>query len=160
MWRISKIYPNNLQIEIKQNIPTAIWQEGNQFFTVDNNGVILKEVSSDNVEFELPIIKFSTSTPVIIGNKIIDQNKLQFIVSAQKETDKYFDFQIKIFKIPHNTNQHISAITSEGWEILFSLELNIDDQINNLKLLIKEKLPERKNLNYIDLRLGDRIFYK
>jgi hypothetical protein len=52
--------------------------------------------------------------------------------------------------------------TSEGWKIYFEPKGDIESQIMNLDLLLKEKISskDRKNLDYIDLRYGNKIFYK
>jgi hypothetical protein len=40
-------------------------------------------------------------------------------------------------------------------------EDTIQNQIDNLKILLKEKIGEdRTKIQYIDLRFGDKIFYK
>jgi len=48
---------------------------------------------------------------------------------------------------------------SEGWEIFLNPQKDIDKQLKNLGIILKEKLPieRRKNLQYIDLRF-DRIY--
>lgn len=57
----------------------------------------------------------------------------------------------------------LKIITNEGWAAYFVLQEDINRQISNLRLVLGNQLsnPEqRKGLEYIDLRFGNRIYYK
>jgi hypothetical protein len=47
-------------------------------------------------------------------------------------------------------------------EIYFDVELDIKKQVENLRILYKEKLNQGlpSQLKYIDLRFGERVYYK
>lgn len=49
--------------------------------------------------------------------------------------------------------------TREGWNLLVSLSGRFNEQVDELNLLLKEKI-DRKNLNYIDLRYPDKVYWK
>lgn len=158
---IQKKYPQSLKIGLKQKTPSLIWQEGNKFYLIDNHGNAIKEISLDSLEFELPIVSFSTTTPITINQKIIDPAKIDFINQVSQVIKKQFkDFGIKNFIMPQTSDKQINIVTSEGWQIYLNTDLDLNAQINNLELLIEQKLKDRSNLQYIDLRLGDRLFYK
>lgn len=49
--------------------------------------------------------------------------------------------------------------TKESWDLIVDLSNRFDAQIDELNLLLKEKI-DRKNLNYIDLRFPDKVYWK
>ncbi len=50
--------------------------------------------------------------------------------------------------------------TSEGWDIRFDASFDLELQMQKLSLTLKERLQQRKNLKYIDVRFGDRVFFQ
>ena len=59
------------------------------------------------------------------------------------------------------SNSRFNAKTQEGWEIYFNPKENLDWQLTELALVLKQKIPpdERKNLEYIDLRFN-KVYIK
>lgn len=53
----------------------------------------------------------------------------------------------------------IRARTNEGW-LIYLLPENINQQLASLDLVLKERLKQRSDLQYIDLRFGQKIFYR
>ncbi|MBU4370023.1 hypothetical protein KKG58_04690 [Patescibacteria group bacterium] len=54
----------------------------------------------------------------------------------------------------------VEIITQEKWRILINSEADFAQQINNLSFILKQEIQDRNNLEYIDLKFGERIFYK
>ena len=54
------------------------------------------------------------------------------------------------------------ALTSSSWKILLSVDTDISFQIDAMASFIAQKLPADRlaKLQYIDLRIQDRIYYK
>jgi cell division septal protein FtsQ len=65
-----------------------------------------------------------------------------------------------------NTNSFISkdirVKTKEGWEIYFNENVSLEKEIEMLKVVLNNKIEEsqRKDLEYIDLRIDNKIYYK
>jgi len=49
---------------------------------------------------------------------------------------------------------------NEGWLIFINSEADFELQKNNLSTILNKELLERDNIEYIDLKFGQRIFYK
>ena len=57
--------------------------------------------------------------------------------------------------------QSLKVMTSEGWAIYLNATDNLQDQLGNVQMILKTKIgPNRANLDYIDVRFGDKIFFK
>ncbi len=52
-------------------------------------------------------------------------------------------------------------LTKEGWRILIDDKNEPQITYENLSLALKEKIKDkRKNLDYIDLRFGNKVYFK
>ncbi len=50
--------------------------------------------------------------------------------------------------------------TSENWFILLNEQNDSQITYQNLKIALDQIADKRKNLSYIDLRFGNKVFYK
>lgn len=103
---------------------------------------------------------------VYLGQKIdlkdYDINK-DHIVFINKIEAKLLNKAINIKKIYLETISDIKLIitTDIGYEIYFNINDDIDQQIEYLGIIIRDKIKEGiKNIKYIDLRFGSKIYYK
>lgn len=171
---ISEKFPNKLKIKIKEKLPFLILDlrsfasfKTNLWF-IDQEGQILEETTEEEVEKnQLPLVStgFSLTSlanpEIFIKQKIFTKEKTLFIkeiflglLSSQIERG------IPYFIIPSQKESKVIVKTSEGWEIYFDSLGNPKTQLQNLELILKEKIKEnRKNLRYIDLRFGERVYY-
>ena len=46
------------------------------------------------------------------------------------------------------------------WYILFDKSRDLKNQLQALELVLAEKIEEREHLEYIDLRIENRVYYK
>jgi hypothetical protein len=51
-------------------------------------------------------------------------------------------------------------VTEDGYGILFDALGDIDAQLQNLDVVLREQVEDRGSLEYIDLRFGDRVYFK
>jgi len=54
----------------------------------------------------------------------------------------------------------ITAQSSQGWQAFFIPGQDFLEQIDNLVVVWRERLKDQNNLEYIDLRFGNKVFYK
>lgn len=97
-----------------------------------------------------------------IDLKDYDINK-DHIVFINKIEAKLLNKAINIKKIYLETISDIKLIitTDIGYEIYFNINDDIDQQIEYLGIIIRDKIKEGiKNIKYIDLRFGSKIYYK
>jgi cell division septal protein FtsQ len=157
---IDKRFPATLKIEIEEKLPVLIWQEGNDYFYVDQEGLILKAIRPENIIYDLPMASYATTTAVIVGRKIADKGKIIFI----KETAEQIAAKLKKIKLSKiiiaEENKHIYFYTTAGWFAIFSEKREIAEQVKYLNDFLEQKGQEANNLEYIDMRVPDRIYYK
>ena len=128
-------------------------------FYIDKEGVVFENALQTSGSLIL-LIKDYSQREFVLGKKLFEENLINNILEIREnlflETGiKSLDFNILSF--PPND---LKVMTNEGWYIIFSLERNINSQITALKAALEEKIQKRENLEYIDLRIENRIYYK
>jgi len=94
-----------------------------------------------------------------LGDKVFEKKELKAILEIEKEISG--EFKIKIKKMTLE-NESLTVYVSEGYRIIFDLNKSIQEQLFNLGVVLSKKISteERKKLEYIDLRFGNRVFFR
>ena len=150
-------FPSKLIISVEERKPVAILEKGEDNFFLDHKGIIFNKVSEKNSW--LIIKNPSLNRDVRLGETIVEKEKLSQILKIQSELK---ELKIEIDSAEIVNQQRVNVRTLEGWEIYFSLENDVSQQVLNLNLVLKEKISpeERENLEYVDLRFGNQVYYK
>lgn len=154
---VKKSFFNALNIQIKERTAAALWCESEHCFLIDDHGVIFEEAPIDS---ELAVIEtLQSPDEVFLGKTIVAREKIAQILDIQTKLIQSLNLSIK--KAVLVSNERLDVETIEGWLVRFNLKNNLDQQITELKLVLKEQisLEKRKNLEYIDLRFS-RVYYK
>jgi len=154
--KLKRNLPNTLVLEIRERAPLAVFcQDSKGCFKIDKEGVAFEESGEDN---GLTIFS-QKEEELILGKKVIREDYLKSILEIQKSLKGNLKIEIEKFLL---FDDKLSVKTAQGFEIYFDLRGNVSEQIFNLDLILKEKIPpeNRGELQYIDLRFGDRVFYK
>jgi hypothetical protein len=156
--KIKRVFPDTVLAEVIERQTVATWCRGSDCFYADKDGVIFEkteEVKSPLVRFEIDVSDFS------LGKPVLDKKYFDTILKINNELENMLNVKIKEF-VSSVDGKKLVAETKQGWKIIFNLEGDISIQVSNLDVALKEKIPQQelKNLLYIDLRYGNRIYYK
>ena len=159
---INKVFPNKLEIDISPEIQAMLWQKDQEYFLIDNQGIVETQINLSQLEWELPTVTLATTTRVVVGGKLVNDNFVNFIKEFNKEFKKININNLNINKyiIQDFQGREVKVYTNEGWYILVSTDNMVSNVLNNLKSLVNEKFKEEKPNQYVDLRLEDKVFYK
>ena len=160
---VSKRLPNMLTVNIQEKSYAFIWHETDKYYYTDIDGYIINEINPLEIkEKKYPLIH-NEGENKIIKNKInIDNIYISYIINLFNEfsvQDKD-DLKIEKFIIDKDINT-IKMVLVKGPTIYFNIKESQEKQINKLFIIKNEKLKDDfKNKNYIDLRYGDRVYYR
>lgn len=175
--KIKKIYPSKIQIEIKEKISALVWISGTEKYYLDLKGMATRKVSSADlliksgegetdivrpeiVSGKYPLIYDQSNSPVTIGQLVISPNLVDFIIGLNEELEKIADFDISHYSISQPEASEITLITKEGWEIYFKTTESVIKQVEILFSVLSQRVKDRSKLEYIDLRFGEKVFWK
>lgn len=155
----SKKLPDRLEVSIKERSPVAVFEKDNNYFFIDESGIVFEKVQ-ERQNFLL-IKKPDFTQEINLGQNIIKKEEIsQFLKVGPEFKNRNLEFQADLAELVNE--QRFNVKTSEGFDVYFDLLGDISQQVLNLSVILKEKIsPEvRRNLEYIDLRFGNQIYYK
>ncbi len=159
--KIDKKLLHTLKVDALEKIPALLWQEGEEYYYIDKYGMVMGAVRWEEVEMDLPLINRGTSTLVGLNQKIIEMEDIDFIRAVVDKMEKKFkDWGVARVEARRVKNDEIYFHTSQGWYFVLKIESEVDRYLDYLDKLLKGNIEDKSKLEYIDLRIEDKIFYK
>ena len=163
--RVIKTFPDTISIAIEERKALIVWCAGDQCYLIDENGVAYNTADFNSPELaqnNLLKIDDESSAPVEIGSEILDQAYVQYALSI-KDALKAEGFEPDgDYSTPSRMASEIKVHTANGNQIFFSTQFSLDSAITALTLVLKKEIPQdqQSNLDYVDLRTENKVFYK
>lgn len=159
------------KIEVSESTPGEEGEEEKRCFYLDKDGMIFGKTFDIDLE-NLDEEKLVNTPFILVEEEKDDFSNLEERVATPEIVD--FVLQIKLI-LPKITGLkmvkgsillasagQINIETEEGWEVYFDTTRGLTSQVKILDLVLTEKITkeEREVLEYIDLRVPGRIYYK
>lgn len=162
---VSKKLPDKIIISIEEKKYSAVWREksNDKYYFIDDSGGLINETSPLELKDKTyPMIEHDGGD--IIENKAIkgQAGNIKYIIdlnNALKSVNLGIDIGGR-YKIDNEINT-VKLVINNGTEIYFNSKEAADKQINKLKAIVGEKIKnDLYKKAYIDLRFGDKIYYR
>lgn len=153
--QLKRKFPNTLILVVEaRNSFMVLCQNETNCFKVDEEGFVF-ERTEKGVEFSV----FVPEKQIVLGEQVIAGDCLASIKQIQKSLQQDLKIEAKEFWF---LEDRFNVKTSDGYELYFDLKTDVLGQIFNLSQLLKEKvsLQELEKLEYIDLRFGNRVYFR
>lgn len=150
---VKKQFPGKLEINVKEREPKLVWCQKKDCYYVDQNGIIFQKVKEPEDEL---VVEVALSQQLEFGKRAFKSDDINFIFELKEALEK--DFTITKMHIPHKYGLFVKI--AAGPELRFYFKDNLEDQVERLKILIDTKIEELSKVQYIELRYGNRIYYK
>ena len=163
---ITKKFPSTLIVNITERKPALIFSTGGHYYIVDDSGQAFEEISHDSSDFQnsdWPVFQDDSNGKVNLNETAIDQDLLSFFLGARDRLKNELDIDLdRVNETPSRMSYDVRIRTVDGWMVYFDGNLNLDKQIEVLKTVLDNKISkgDRPNLEYIDLRSDNKVFYK
>ncbi|MDD2672366.1 MAG: FtsQ-type POTRA domain-containing protein [Syntrophales bacterium] len=157
-------YPKIAKANIKRKLPNAILAEieerkpvvalkNEEFYLIDKEGVAFEKTS--DIPANIPEVKKEVPFEIELGRPIIEKEVIDSVLKIAK------NLTIPAKEILIVSKNRIDLITADGFTVYFNPEKNLDWQVEQLAILLKEEISAvgRKNIIYIDLRFN-KIYVK
>ena len=161
-----KIFPGTITIKIKERKALMLWCSGGPCYIVDEKGY-----AYSGADFNSPEIKENnlirlidvSARPVTLGEKNLNPEFVQFTFGIRDKLGEELGISIgDEYFTKSAVAEEVQIKTNEGWDIYFSSQLSLDRSIVTLKLFLDDKInnDDKSKLEYIDLRVEDKVYYK
>lgn len=163
---IEKKFPNFVEIKIQERKSLVIWCEGEKCFIVDENGDAFEQVGLDSREvLENNLVKVISGNVKNIaeGEKILEVGKVEFLNNfkdiLQKKSGVEFSGEVRM---QSHMAEEVILKTVQGWNVYVSAIIPLEKSASTLKIFLDKEISSEDfgRLEYVDLRVENKIFYK
>lgn len=163
---VHKEFPDELQISVQERKLWGIFcndllekNDNTQCFYIDTNGVGYERAPRSIGSLILKI--HSDQEELLLGEYIIEEplaRRMQFISAELKRA---FGIETIGYMFLSRLPREIRVVTADGFQIYFNREDDFRNTFRVLKTVLEEEIKEKRpTLEYIDLRFGNKVFYK
>lgn len=161
--KIDKKLFHTLKINVKEKLPYLIWISNGRYYYIEANGLASAQVKENQLIPSLIKVYDEENKQVIINEEVIPKDKkgtskAKFIVDLNDIIKNNNRFKIAKYLLPNR--YQLNVLTEEGWQIYFTFSRDANEQVDSLNDVIDKKIKNTKNLQYIDLKVKDYVYYK
>ena len=110
---------------------------------------------ANNYLNKFPVL--NTDKEIKISESVVTSKMVDFIL---KLNEKIKPIGLEAGYYESKAVTEVSLVTKAGWRAHFDVNNDLDTSIANLKLILNDKIKDQSKLEYIDLRFGNKVFYK
>lgn len=154
-------FPPGLSLTIKER---ALWvvlcRADEECYYMDKEGIIFGRSPQFSGTLITKIKGFASTTPSLLSSPL-RARELDYIRIFKDGEDMFEELGGLQFVFDDESRDSFEIETSEGWRVILDVNADPEELLENLILSLREEIKgKRSNLDYIDLRLGNKIFYK
>ncbi|HAV11863.1 MAG TPA: hypothetical protein DCX32_04990 [Candidatus Moranbacteria bacterium] len=164
---VKKTFPSGALIRVEERESLLLWCDtSGECFIIDENGFAYHKVGLDSrevLENNLMRVLGQDDRKVSEGEKVLDAEKVSFLMDAKDVMEKSADMRIVgEARAKSRIAEEVTLRSLEGWDILVSTSFPLERAGNFLKLFLDKEISseDRGKLEYVDLRVENRIYYK
>lgn len=161
---VARKLPAALKITVQEKQPALLLLSGGKYHFVDGQGIAYEEARLDTLPgIVLPVIKNTGAhTEVTLGTPSVNEGFVQFIQEAQSSVPDTTSGTIAEIRIPSLAAREVHFLMDTNWILKLDTSRPLAVQLGVLRRLLAHNIPEkdRDSLEYIDLRIPNRVYYK
>ena len=162
--KIKKKFPDKIKIEIQERETKMIINDGENNYLLDENGQAYDQIDSNSNEaMNLVFLRDDSRKKINLGDMVLEKDYMNYILGIKDELKSNLDLEIENnFWTPNLISGDIRVKTKEGWNIYFNKEIDLVKETESFGAVLKEKIPaeQRPDLEYVDLRIDNKVYYK
>ncbi|HEX7586254.1 MAG TPA: FtsQ-type POTRA domain-containing protein [Patescibacteria group bacterium] len=163
---IKKYFPDTLAISIKEKNPMLILSSGGQEYVIDDLGVAYEKADFESDflrENKLLILEDGGGRKISTKEETLSPDYIKFILDVKDRLKNYLDIGTsQTVKTSNIASGDITMETDDGWKINLNAEVGADKEVEMLKVVLDNKIEKEKRgeLEYVDLRINNKVYYK
>lgn len=163
---IKKYFPDTLTISIKEKNPMLILSSGGQEYVIDDLGVAYEKADFESDflrENKLLTLEDGGRRKISTKEETLSPDYIKFILDVKDRLKSYLDIGTsQTVKTSNIASGDITMETDDGWKINLNAEVGADKEVEMLKVVLDNKIEKEKRgeLEYVDLRINNKVYYK
>lgn len=161
---VTRKLPGTIKAIVQEKTPELLLLSNGKYYFVDGQGVPYEEARLETLpEVVLPTVKNNDrESEVTLGAAAVDVSFVAFLKEVQQGLPEHTGSQVAEIRIPSLAAREVHFTLNNNWRLLFDVTRSPEQQLNLLQRLLKETIgeEEKKTLEYVDLRIPNRVYYK
>jgi cell division septal protein FtsQ len=159
--KVKKDFPNSIIIDYNEKQYVLIWNEGDKYYYCDEKAYVIAEANLLEIkQKDYPIIKNNTDKQISDNNLPIGIEYINYTLALFEKFKNSNEFRIDKFIVDNDVDT-VKAVILDGPSVYFDIKENLEKQFNKLIIVKKEKIKDDFNSkSYIDVRIGDSVYYR
>lgn len=162
---VDKKFPDLLRVSVKERQPFGIFCNLVATSTpvlpcvyVDRTGFAYETAPSSSGSL---FIKIKSNLPEARVGEKIDPQLMDEILSLGEQLKKRIDLEAVDYEFYSNNPRELKVKTSDGFKVIFMRGEDWNKVFHALKTVLNQEIKEKRSrLEYIDLRFGNKVFYR
>jgi len=146
-------------VGLEEKVSSLTYLTAENCFNIDLTGAIVEKCNHLSTDFIQ--IRDESEANKKIGDIVVKQDMVKYIIQLNDELESQ-GVDIRTFKVISADSSDLRVLTGKGFEIYFNSSLEIKDQLVKFNIVVREEIGAENldKVNYIDLRFGEKVFYK
>ena len=159
------VSPKKLEIELAEREGMLIMCNSGGCALIDEEGIGGKTGSqADFIQYGKNVaVVIDESNALIEKGEIINSDRfVSFVTSLKSILKEKNGIEASGFYVPHPSATEIKVKTVNGWLLYLNPNMPIDDEAESLRIILDNEIKKENQvcIEYIDLRIPDKVFYK
>lgn len=165
---VQKSFPHKIKIVIKERSAALIYCQFDKdlnkkdsvpkCYLVDKNGMAFRE-SAFIEGGDMPMIEDWSGYNKVLGSYVVSDSTIKKIIQIKDDLPSILNIKPMAFVV--SEDHRLDAVLEGGWRIYFDPEKEISAQLGVLKRLFDQEISNKlSTIQYVDLRVDGRIYYK
>ncbi|GBE16804.1 cell division protein FtsQ [bacterium BMS3Abin15] len=163
---VEKNFPDTINVKIEERESLILWCSKGPCYIIDEQGYAYAWADFESREIKennLVRLVDMSAKPIDIGEKILDEDYVKFVTEIREKLKRELNIKISDeYSTTTKLSEVIKINTNDGWDIHLSSQIPLDQSIRTLKTFLEQKITDeiKKELEYVDLRVENKIYYK
>lgn len=162
--------PRAIDVQIVEKKREVIIEQHGRHVDVDSHGTAFQETPPNDLadilqseQSKTNIVHVTSSNDQLtIGDRITEESFIAFASQLPDIMKHFTRLEIERISTPGLHTRELHVETAEGWLLLLDTARSPQNEIKTLNKVVEEKIgpEELDNIEYIDLRIREKTFYK
>ena len=100
---------------------------------------------------------------ISLGQFVFDSSYIKYVLDARRKITELAGIEVENeLWTPAIISDDVRLRTSEGWAIYLNEKTDLGQEVEILKIVLEKEISQiqRQDLEYIDLRINNKVYYK
>jgi cell division septal protein FtsQ len=161
---ITRQLPGTIKALVQEKTPALLLLNKGQYYFVDAEGIAYEQASLHLLPgVVLPTVKNrDASVEVSPGKPVLAPEFVSFVKTIETDLPSKVSAEVAEIRVPSLAAREVTFRLSNNWDIRFDTTRRADEQLRILETLLTHNISEEEKatLEYIDLRIPNRVYFK